>query len=454
VLAACALVLGSCATVVEKTAVNWHNTELGLCEDYPEESRSISAAAKDLAAAHAAGARVLRIAFGWDAMEPERGKYDWSFWDDFVRLATEEYQVRLIPYVCYTPKWAATDQGENYWRSPPRDPGDFARFVDALVHRYKNRIHSWELWNEPDNQAYWLGTTAQFAALVRAGSAAVRSADPQATVVLGGIAGEVDFLAKLLRDEKIGPAVDVVNVHNYFETWHPNAIEHLPAYLESAAGLVRDTGGKQALWMAEAGYSSVGDRAETSSVYRVHYRGEHTDQAQAAALVRMVVTALATERLSLFAWYRINDLGGGQEVIGDDNNRHLGVRDVHGVPKPALAAFGYIGKLFAQPFVVLLPSIGVEDARGHPEIRAFRLKDGRGVVVAWMAMPNEPANRAPELDDRSALVRIKLPDVHRGQWRVHDATGRSVPSSPFAAGDGELRLRLHGGDIRIAEIGP
>src|SRR3954465_10754700 len=116
----------------------WHETRLGLCEDYPEETRTLAHAREDLAAAQAAGAQVLRIAFGWDAIEPERGRFDWTFWDDFVRMAVGEYRLRLIPYVCYTPKWAATDPGQDFWRSPPREPENFGRFMTALVHRYQH----------------------------------------------------------------------------------------------------------------------------------------------------------------------------------------------------------------------------------------------------------------------------------------------------------------------------
>jgi polysaccharide biosynthesis protein PslG len=211
--------------------------------------------------------------------------------------------------------------------------------MDVIVRRYRDRIHSWELWNEPDNAAYWLGTAAQFAALVRAGSAAVRAADPRARVVLGGIAGELDFLGKLFRDEHIAPAIDVVNIHSYFETWHPNAIEQLPDYIDGATAIVHESGSPAPLWMAETGYSTVGDHAEISSVYHTHYRGEHSEGAQAAALTRTIFTVLGTGRVSLIAWYRINDLPTAENVIGDDNNRHLGVRRLDGAPKPALAAW-------------------------------------------------------------------------------------------------------------------
>jgi hypothetical protein len=58
-------------------------------------------------------------------------------------MAVDEFGIKLIPYVCYTPQWAATDDGADFWRSPPRDPEDFARFMTTNVGRYKHAIHSW-----------------------------------------------------------------------------------------------------------------------------------------------------------------------------------------------------------------------------------------------------------------------------------------------------------------------
>src|SRR3954465_6509343 len=67
----------------------FHRVTLGLCEDYPEESRSLANARRDLEVLRTNHIPVLRVAFGWDAIEPEPGRFDWSFWDDFVRLAVD-----------------------------------------------------------------------------------------------------------------------------------------------------------------------------------------------------------------------------------------------------------------------------------------------------------------------------------------------------------------------------
>lgn len=454
-LLALSLASGCAMAPMPEPAV-WRQTTFGLCEDYPEESRTIENARRDLAVAKATGARVLRIAFGWDAMEMERGVYDWSFWDEYVRSAVDEHGIELIPYVCYTPKWAATDQGEDFWRSPPRDPADFARFMEVIVHRYRDRIHTWELWNEPDNQAYWLGTPQQFAALIRAGSAAVRAADPGARIVLGGIAGEVDFLAKVIVEEKILPHVDVVNIHSYFETWHPSPIEKLPGYIESVFALVRDAGGRHPIWMAETGYSSVGDRAEISGIYRTHFLGEHTDVAQASALARTAFATLSTGQVSLFAWYRINDLVAGQDVIGDDNNRHLGILRVNGAPKPSLSAFAYLAQLFAQPYDLVPVRFEVTQAReAIPQVHAYRLKDGRIVVAAWLGIPDGPAGPKPMPDPREAVLRITVPEVRARNVTFRSAQGLAVGGTGLtwrSRRDGlELTLPLRGSDVVIAE---
>lgn len=383
---------------------------MGLCEDYPEETRSLDAARRDLLHAHLAGAKVLRIAFGWDAMEPERGRYDWSFWDEFVALAVNDYGIQLIPYICYTPRWAAVENGENFWRSPPRSSEDFARFVEALVRRYRSRIRSWELWNEPDNPSYWLGTREEFADLVRAGSAAVRRADPSANVVLGGIATRIDFLEELFRLDRIGPWVDVVNFHSYLETWHADPIETLPSTIEQIAHLVTTYGENEPIWMAEAGYSSVGPRSQISEFYRTRFEDEHGEVAQADALIRFVVLAASSEQLSVLAWYRINDLPATESVIGDDNNRHLGLIGKGQKEKPAALAFAGLAHLFAQPYRIE-PLHVVSTSAGRPiEAHLIVFRDGRHVIFAWNANTGTaPPQASPQKDLRSQSVHLRFP---------------------------------------------
>lgn len=445
-----ALLCAGCATPPAQDAGGWRRVRIGLCEDYPEETRSLERAKTDLRLAKEAGASVLRVALGWDAIEAERGVYDWSFWDEYFAQA-DELGLRVIPYVCYTPRWAAVDAGENYWRSPPRDSADFRRFMAVVAARYRDRVDSWELWNEPDNAAYWSGSPDEFAALLVAGAAGVRTGDPEAKTVFGGIATEPEFVETVLSRAGVTQAIDVINAHSYFETWHPDPLERLPEYLQQVSTLAEEQGEGEPLWLAEAGYSSVGGRPRVSDVYRAELDSEHTETAQAGALVRTLLLALSQDTVELIAWYRINDLPGSEEVIGDDNNRHLGLRRVDGTPKPAHAAFAFMARLFAGSFRSAAVSWRIEgEATAPVHVQGFHLDDGRRVVAIWLGLPRT-APRDPLPDRRAARVVVSVPAGLR-EPHVFDATGRRVVSEGAAerAGDREWALSVRGGDVLTA----
>src|SRR5262245_3016331 len=94
---------------------------LGIAEDYAQHRATREAARQDLEACRRAGAAVLRISFSWSEMESEPGRYDFAFWDEFVPMAVDEYKLRLIPYVCYTPAWASAEpESKTVWTTPPK----------------------------------------------------------------------------------------------------------------------------------------------------------------------------------------------------------------------------------------------------------------------------------------------------------------------------------------------
>src|SRR4030042_1562855 len=116
----------------------YHHVPIGLCEDYPEESTTLAGIRKDFEFLKRSEIRLLRISFGWDAIEASKDQYDWLFWDEFVRMAVDEYGITLIPYVCYVPRWNSTGASDttNFWNFPPVDYDQFVQFMKDLVIRY------------------------------------------------------------------------------------------------------------------------------------------------------------------------------------------------------------------------------------------------------------------------------------------------------------------------------
>ncbi|HVJ07416.1 MAG TPA: glycosyl hydrolase [Acidisarcina sp.] len=123
----------------------------------------------------------------WPYVEPSKGKYDWHGLDSYVSVA-QSHGVELDYLFLNTPQWASTRPNERCTRGPvgcaaPPNPADWEEFVTALVTRYKGRISSYELWNEPNAPGYWTGTPAQMVDMAARAYRIIKSIDPHAIVV-------------------------------------------------------------------------------------------------------------------------------------------------------------------------------------------------------------------------------------------------------------------------------
>ena len=154
-------------------------------DDYFDGKDSLERIRRHMKIARSLGVHYLRCAFSWNGIEPERGEYHFEFWDSLVEEAGRA-GISLIPYVAYTPKWAASNEAE-FWKKPPTDPGDYAQLMQKLATRYRGKVLHWELWNEPDNKEYWEGSPDQFAVTVIAAAKAIREVAPEDVLVLGGM---------------------------------------------------------------------------------------------------------------------------------------------------------------------------------------------------------------------------------------------------------------------------
>ena len=102
-------------------------------DDYFDGTDPPSRIERHFAIARRAGVKYLRCAFSWNGIEHEAGKYDWTFWDRLVEEAGRS-GIGLIPYVAYTPEWAARE-AKDFWKQPPREP----RLYGDLMYRAAER---------------------------------------------------------------------------------------------------------------------------------------------------------------------------------------------------------------------------------------------------------------------------------------------------------------------------
>jgi glycosyl hydrolase family 39 (putative alpha-L-iduronidase) len=441
-------------------------------DDYFDGTSPVSRLVRHFKAARRAGVKYLRCAFSWNGIEPEPGNFQWKFWDTLVRLA-EENHIGLIPYVAYTPQWAARDS-KDFWKQPPRDPKLYADFMYRITERYRGRVASWEIWNEPDNKDYWLGSADEFAELVRLAARSIRQADPHAVLVLGGMAnGPSEFFESLITHHHLDRTVDVIAMHAYPESWLNAPAETIfQQWLPRMRELVAQDQSGDAVWVNEMGYPDYRYRANQASVYgtNIYYSYEHTRSYQAKMLFKMEVMALASRHVSLTGVYRIDDFPKSETRLGGDLvNYHLGVLDVQGHAKPALFALAFFNRLFGEPVRVLSTRVVVESVhaasndrtpagpkQSESVLNVFQTKQGKIIVVGWLRGPlagEVPAKTGMLEDQRSETLSAELPCAGARVIGFYDAQGNPVKHNAHA-GQGWLRnIRLFGGRLFLAELG-
>jgi hypothetical protein len=122
----------------------------------------------------------------WGALEPEKGQFDWHSLDTWVAQA-QSHHVQLDYVFVNTPVWASTRPsepciGRKVGCAAPPNLDDWSAFVTALVTRYKGKISSYELWNEPNASGFWTGSPKNMVDLAASAYPIIKSIDPAAIV--------------------------------------------------------------------------------------------------------------------------------------------------------------------------------------------------------------------------------------------------------------------------------
>jgi hypothetical protein len=160
----------------------------------------------------------------WGALEPARGQYDWHSLDTWADEA-KKHGVLLDYVFVNTPRWASTRPDEpcinrRQGCAAPPNLDDWESFVRAVVTRYRGRISSYEIWNEPNGSGFWTGTPAQMVELAARAYPIIKSIDPAAIVTSPAVSSSGWPLAHDAWLEQYfaaggGKYADVVAWHGY-----------------------------------------------------------------------------------------------------------------------------------------------------------------------------------------------------------------------------------------------
>src|SRR3954454_4733439 len=89
---------------------------------------------KQVLAMHEHHAGAVRLAIEWNVAQPSAGAPPSFGAYDAIVLAAARQGMPVLPAVFHTPPWAAENPSQV--QSPPKDDGDYGRFLIALVGRY------------------------------------------------------------------------------------------------------------------------------------------------------------------------------------------------------------------------------------------------------------------------------------------------------------------------------
>ena len=160
-----------------------------------------------------AGFHWLRQEFPWEDIEIH-GKGDfadrrhepvrsaWEKYDHIVALA-EQYDLELIVRLSNPPAWSRAEGNAIGAYAPPDDIGDFGDFVQAVVSRYRGRLRFYQIWNEPNIYPEWGEQPVnpeEYVELLEVGSTRARAADPDAVIICGALAANIDLGPRDLND--------------------------------------------------------------------------------------------------------------------------------------------------------------------------------------------------------------------------------------------------------------
>ncbi len=194
------------------------------------------------------GASVVRLAYGWDVIEPNCKRcFNWTTTDAWRDEAKRTGRT-IFASLAYAPGWANGGHAFNY---PPIDYADWYDFVFATVSRYRDDIFLWGVWNEPNLDIYLHGAGLDvYRSLTQTAFMAIRAANPRATILGPEISWhgtQSGWYAAAMHD--VGALFDIVTVH-----WYADGPK-LDRFMDE---LVRPQALGKPVWLSETGMKPCG----------------------------------------------------------------------------------------------------------------------------------------------------------------------------------------------------
>jgi len=177
-----------------------------------------------------AGFHWIRQEFPWEDIEIH-GKGDfqdrrhepyrsaWEKYDQIVDLA-DRYGLEIIARLSNPPAWSRARGDAAGTLAPPDNLDDYGDFCEAVVRRYRGRIRTYQIWNEPNIYPEWGErpvSPEEYTALLQVGYTRIKAVCPECVVLSGALAQTIPLGPRDLNDFIFLQRMYEAGAGNYFD---------------------------------------------------------------------------------------------------------------------------------------------------------------------------------------------------------------------------------------------
>jgi hypothetical protein len=282
------------------------------------------------------GASWVRLEFRWSEAEPSsKGSYDPNIiarYDKAIDTARAA-GAKVLVFVNRAPRWAT---GSRNPMMKPQNPADYADFIRFVATRYAGRVSAWEVWNEENTSRFWPSgpSPSEYVSLLKAAYPAIKSADPGALVVFGGVSqNDYSYIEGAYAAGAKG-YFDVMAVHPYpgpnapEDVWYSNGRIGEMAFsgFREVRSSMLARGDDKPIWLTEFGWSTT-----TTESWGV------TQSQQADYLTRAYRLLESYPYVAIAYWYNLRN--NFWDADADTWETQLGLMRTDFTHKPSYSAF-------------------------------------------------------------------------------------------------------------------
>jgi hypothetical protein len=295
----------------------------------------------------------------WQVLEPNPGERHWQSFDQMVGDAAAA-NVQVLPTLFASPSWAAgqpfhpplgSDTAKAAWRAYVKDAvrrygpnGTYwtsSAFLLDHLGVQPRPIHVWQVWNEESSPSFWYRQPSAkgYADLLKMTTRALRSVDPNAKVILGGLFPRPNRPGAIALGDYLKAFYKVRNIKSFFDgvAVHPYAPNHKDVRKTVVATRhIMATHGDSAtgLWITEMGWANGG----SPSPYTKTSAGQAWLLRKAYAMLRHNRSDWHLKSVVWFCWRDRAPDPGEANWWGI----HAGLFRKGGLPKPAWNAYAAV----------------------------------------------------------------------------------------------------------------